>query len=391
MKNPLVTVIVPAYNIEKYIRECIESILNQTYKNLEVIIIDDGSRDATGMICDEFMYDPRVNVIHKKNEGLVAARKQGLQLSSGDYISFVDGDDRIDPRFIYELLNNLQNTKADFVHSGYTEMRKGTYSSCCGVSTGKISLDTNKEKIDFIREYVFSTHSSHWITGSIWSKLFKKEIIRKCYCQVPDSQSYGEDFLCLIHCLMNCTSISLLNAELYYYRIRVNSMSNIRENKLWEHELQLNNALLRLCAQYNLYELKISAYIFSRNKIENLSCAMTRNHWYFFKNIDLIAHKNIIIYGMGAVGKCYVEQFSADNTCNIVLLTDKNFANICCDEFTVSSVDEIDNVTYDYILIAVESAATAEEIRKELERRRDIDPQKIIWECPECYLVHPSL
>ena len=107
MHKELISIIVPVYNVEKYVEKCINSIINQTYKNLQIILVDDGSKDNSGKICDEFkLKDNRIEVIHKNNGGLSDARNAGLKLAKGDYIGFVDSDDYIEAD-MYETLYNL--------------------------------------------------------------------------------------------------------------------------------------------------------------------------------------------------------------------------------------------------------------------------------------------
>lgn len=114
INNKLVSIIVPVYNVENYIERCIESIMNQTYKDLEIILVDDGSKDQSGMICDRYkLMDNRINVIHKVNGGLSDARNVGLSIASGKYISFVDSDDWIEDHMIEVLLNNIIEADAD--------------------------------------------------------------------------------------------------------------------------------------------------------------------------------------------------------------------------------------------------------------------------------------
>ena len=114
--KPLVSIIVPVYNVEKYIRSCVDSILTQTYENLQVILVDDGTLDNSGKICDEFAKkDNRVTVIHKENGGLSSARNEGLDVASGDYIMFVDGDDYLADNAVEILLSANEKYDADFV------------------------------------------------------------------------------------------------------------------------------------------------------------------------------------------------------------------------------------------------------------------------------------
>ena len=108
----LISIIVPIYNVEKYIHKCIESIINQTYKNLEIILVDDGSPDNCGNICEEYAKnDSRIKVIHKENNGLSSARNAGLEICKGDYIGFVDSDDYIELNMYEVLINALKNTR----------------------------------------------------------------------------------------------------------------------------------------------------------------------------------------------------------------------------------------------------------------------------------------
>ena len=117
--NPLISVIIPVYNIEAYIADCVESIMNQTYQNLQIILVDDGSDDGSGAICNQYAdLDQRIEVIHQPNKGLVSARKNGLKRAKGDYIGFVDGDDYIETEMYERLLEEMQKSNADFIHSG---------------------------------------------------------------------------------------------------------------------------------------------------------------------------------------------------------------------------------------------------------------------------------
>ncbi|MBO7334370.1 MAG: glycosyltransferase, partial [Lachnospiraceae bacterium] len=116
----LISVIVPVFEVEKYLKECIESILNQTYTNLEIILVDDGSPDKCGEICEEYAKtDNRIIVIHHENKGLSSARNRGLDIATGDYIGFVDSDDKIAPDMFEILLNNLKQYDADISICGF--------------------------------------------------------------------------------------------------------------------------------------------------------------------------------------------------------------------------------------------------------------------------------
>ena len=119
MEN-LISVIVPVYNVEKYLDKCINSLINQSYNNLEIILIDDGSTDNCGEICDKYaLKDNRIKVIHKKNEGLSAARNLGISISKGDYIIFIDSDDWVDKEILLKLLNLIKKYNSDIAVCDY--------------------------------------------------------------------------------------------------------------------------------------------------------------------------------------------------------------------------------------------------------------------------------
>ena len=117
-----ISIIVPIYNVKKYIQQCVESLINQTYKNLEIILIDDGSTDGCGELCDEFgKKDQRIHVIHKQNGGLSDARNKGIDVASGDYIGFVDSDDWISHNMYEKMLSSLKSVNADIAVCGWVE------------------------------------------------------------------------------------------------------------------------------------------------------------------------------------------------------------------------------------------------------------------------------
>ena len=116
MENPLVSVIIPVYNVEKYLEECVNSVINQTYKNIEVILVDDGSTDSSGDICDEYvMFDSRISVLHKANGGLSSARNAGMKKASGEWIYFLDSDDFLELDMLSHLVNLATRKQADIV------------------------------------------------------------------------------------------------------------------------------------------------------------------------------------------------------------------------------------------------------------------------------------
>ena len=120
MNKPRISIVVPVYNVEEYLEECIESIIKQSYPNIQIILVDDGSTDSSGLICDKYAQnDSRIEVIHQNNAGVVEARKAGLKRTIGEYVGFVDGDDYIDENMYERLLEYALQENVDIVHTGY--------------------------------------------------------------------------------------------------------------------------------------------------------------------------------------------------------------------------------------------------------------------------------
>lgn len=172
MKEKLVSVIVAVYNIEEYLPRCVDSILAQTYKNLEVILVDDGSTDDSGSICDTYAQkDGRISVIHKKNGGLSDARNAGLDKASGEYIGFVDGDDWIDEDMYRAMYQACEKENAQVAACRYRQITKS------GVIDGSGGNSVSLSRDEALEIYVCG-NERYLIYNSVWSKLFAEKLIR---------------------------------------------------------------------------------------------------------------------------------------------------------------------------------------------------------------------
>ena len=215
MDENKISVIVLVYNIEQYLSKCLDSIINQTYRNLEIIIIDDGSTDSSKDICDIYKKkDQRIKVIHQKNSGPGVARKVGVRNASGQYIGFVDGDDYIDKNMYMNLMDYILKTGADVVHtSHYNDVEGNIYK----VNGFNALINSENGRYEIIRKIL---NLEIRMEPSIWSKLFKKEIIKKSIEDINDECSYGEDMVCLLSTIVNSKKIIIYDRAYYYYCIR---------------------------------------------------------------------------------------------------------------------------------------------------------------------------
>lgn len=215
--NELVSIIVPVYNVEMYLTKCIESILKQSYKNIEVILVDDGSRDKSSALCDAFaLRDSRIRVIHKENGGLSDARNAGMDLCSGSYIIFIDSDDYIDTNTIEELYKEIKNNNADIAICGHIA---STEKKTSIKYDGEVIVGTGQEILGLLLKD---------FTWSAWGKLIKRKII--------NSQQFAvgmlyEDFEYVPKLLLHAKKAVFLKKPLYHYLIRDNGiMGNSKNN-----------------------------------------------------------------------------------------------------------------------------------------------------------------
>lgn len=210
----LISIIVPIYNAEKYIEKCIESILSQTYKNLEIILIDDGSPDKCGDICDKYAKeDKRIKVIHKKNEGVSVARNIGIDTSNGKWIAFIDADDWIEKEYICDLINKAKEQNADIALC--------TYNRVTGKNIEKINNVSKKKEFN-AEEYLIMALNPQTGFGYSWIKLFKKSIIKDT--RFDGSLLVAEDALFNIQISKNMNKAVALSENLYNYRNNENSV-----------------------------------------------------------------------------------------------------------------------------------------------------------------------
>lgn len=212
-KEPLVSVIVPVYNVESYLKRCIESILNQTYDNFEIILVDDGSTDKSVNICDDYHKNPFIKVIHKKNGGLSSARNCGLDHNNGDYITFIDADDFVAPNYLETLVSLIINHNAEISIVGMTTTKNSKIKPLTNSSSISINPETALKRM--LLEHGFSVSA----TG----KLYIKQLFE--HNRYPEGKLY-EDNGCTYKLFMKSHKIAFADIPLYYYFIRQDSITN---------------------------------------------------------------------------------------------------------------------------------------------------------------------
>lgn len=229
------SLIVSIYKVEKYLSKCIESILAQTYKDFELILVDDGSPDDCPLICDEFaLKDGRVKVIHKANGGLISTRKAGLEAAKGDYICFVDGDDFLSVDMLEHYNKILKEQKVDLICCGYTAYFEGVKTET--VKQKIISGFYNKKAIEenfYHKMLSCKPFFSFYIFPTVWSKCFNKNLAKIVYEEIPNKISLGEDVAATYPAILKAETIYISNYCGYMYRQNLNSMTHSYDKDLY--------------------------------------------------------------------------------------------------------------------------------------------------------------
>lgn len=215
MDNELISIIVPVYKVEKYLEKCVKSILKQTYTNLEIILVDDGSPDKCGQLCDELSkIDGRIIVFHKENGGLSDARNYGVERANGEYIGFVDSDDYIHESMYEELYKAIKKSRTAIAECGVTRVYKNILRPHYEGEDYFLVLDRE----GYLKEYLENKR----LYGSAWCKLIHKDLAKKI--EFPTGKIY-EDAFYTLELLKTIDKYTLISGNYYYYYIRENSIT----------------------------------------------------------------------------------------------------------------------------------------------------------------------
>ncbi len=385
MKEALISIIVPIYNIEKYIVKCVESILGQTYRNLQIILVDDGSTDKSGKICDRYaLQDSRIVVIHQKNGGVVKARKAGLKLAVGEYTGFADGDDYIEAAFYEHLLEAMDDSEVDFVHTGFINEKNDSRLICS--PPYRVVITNSDDKMSLIKKHVIPIGRGNEVWyPAIWAKLFRTSFIRECFSCVPDNQVFGEDMIAFCRCILESRKFVLKPDAEYHYLFRNDSVSRKWPiNRFWL-ESSLYNELCNIWKEYCCYEQMkdhMDKFLYLRmiNCMNEINRVGLGTNKYVIPDINRLYGKRIVVYGAGTIGKNYISQILTQPQVTLVAWTDKKFQKT--NHGLCVMREQLLDLQYDLILIALNSNSKAEDIKSEL-IEMGIEENKLLWIKPK--------
>lgn len=222
-EQELISVIVPVYNVEKFLKRCIDSILSQTFFNFELILVDDGSPDNSPQLCDRYAKcDKRISVIHKTNGGLSDARNAGLEIAKGDFIAFVDSDDIVSSRFLEFLYRAIKNSDCDIAVCSYVKFQKTIPSECQTYSNGKIY--SGEEML----WRIYSKDHTEYVESTVaWNKLYKRELFENI--RFPNGKIH-EDEATTYKLYYKAEKVVVIPCELYFYYQNTEGIMNRKFN-----------------------------------------------------------------------------------------------------------------------------------------------------------------
>ncbi len=392
---PKVSVVIPIYNTEKYLRKCLDSVRNQSMKDIEIICIDDGSTDSGPAVLDMLAEkDPRIKVVHKANEGLVAARKTGVELASGPYIGYVDSDDWIESDLYERLYDMAHRYRAELVTCGYYLEGNYTTEHLDMVDAGFY----HGSRMEYLRDNMIYHMASRetGLRGGLWCKLFSADLLKKVQKQIPNAISIAEDKLCLLSYMLECSSVYVLKKPLYHWVIRSTSMSHESKGQYNDYLVKINsvyNYLITLYSHPNFTpamrtqaEIYITELLFlgvnKRMGFQNKNMIWIDPYW-----MDrLPQNSKIVLYGGGELGEKYKKQLSHTRPdVELVACVDPQYRVLSNGYLKTDAPEILGKVIFDYIVITIKNRGKAENVKTELVHS-GIPYNKIIWcEQPEAY------
>ena len=378
----MVSIIVPIYNVSQYLRKCVDSILKQTYDNFELILVDDGSTDESVQICDHYEeMDARVTVIHKKNEGLVRARKTGLQNATGEYICYVDGDDWIEADMIEHLLSKMEATGADLIVSSLSCESEDSVQYV----HSKLDVGIYDTK-DIIPMMLYTGKFYEFgVSQFACTKLFRKDLLWDVQMQVDDRINCGEDVAVTYPYILMTNKIYISYYIGYHYIQREGSIvDRYDEDEFFRDKILIK--YLRNVFGQSIYSK--SLYNQLNQYAKNL--LLVRNVAYFdsFHKKELLmpyggisVNTRIILYGAGKMGQSIYRYLKKQPSISVVDWMDKNFPvyqKLNMEVHDPACLGSLQDKAYDLILIAVNNQSAVESIYFYLEDI-GICREKIKW------------
>lgn len=372
----MISVVVAIYNVENYLCQCIESLITQTYTDLEIILVDDGSLDRSGIICDEYeKRDSRVRVIHKKNGGAVSARKAGLREAKGEYVTCIDGDDWLESEMYERMLQKLEKENVDVVMCGrYEDTGMCSRKVYQGIKEGRYSKGQMLDGV--YPKMLTGADFFEWgIFPSTWDKLFRKECLYGWQMKVDNRIKMGDDAACVYPCLLCADSIYIMCECFYHYRQTPSSMiKQVRQKREERNRYRiLFHTVHQIFTEYSgIYDLReqwVKYMLFLMIPRADILYRNIEELDYLFPFPNVKRHSRIILYCAGTYGQRLYQYLKKTGFCEIIAWVDQNYEELNRQGLFVESPEVIQERSYDAIVIANMFGKVRKEICRDLSNR----------------------
>lgn len=391
-----VSIIVPAYNVEQYIGKCLDSLIGQTYKNIEIILVDDGSSDSTGDICDTYQqqYGNLIKVEHCRHRGVSQRRLTGIRRASGEYVVFVDADDWVENDYIVSMLSCMES--ADIVAAGISrelfDEKESIVFEYNGFSAGVFVSDIERKEL-YEKMLYYESPYCFGVLPYMCNKMFRKDVMQVLLEKLDKRIFDGEDAALVYQYLLTSQKIVLIDECKYHYVIHRGSAS-FRDSE----DSYLNAAYLYqelyACFVKNKYHaslLKQLDYYMRRMIWKKSPAQYLQVNSFVFPCNKVEQGSAIILYGMGKVGDVFYRQICQTNYVSIIAWADRAPKQIEDISITVPRItpDEIKDYCFDYVVIAIENKIIVREILEKLmilgiEEKKIVIPDFAMGEFKRC-------
>lgn len=373
----MISVIVPIYNVAPYLDRCIQSICAQTYQNLEIILVNDGSTDASPAICEKYgEKDKRIQVIHKENGGLVSARQVGLTAANGAFICSVDGDDWIEPDYFWQMQLAQEESGADVITSGlFSDIGAVSQPLMDNIPTGTYSSRTLLPQLLSSGNFFEYGLQPHLVT-----KMVRKKILDKTQMKVDRRICGGEDAAVVYPSVLEAVKITVTDICCYHYVQHPESLTHTEKKNELECLKILIDYLTDVFVRKQAEEILLPQLKQYQKYMYSMRCMRFFEEGILFPYGGIKPGCKVVIYGAGVLGKQIYRYITDNGYAKVLLWLDRNaeyYQKIGMEVYFPEKLASL-NGQFDYILIANTQETVAEEIRKYL-LQRNVPATKIRW------------
>lgn len=380
----LLSVIVPVYNVENYIEKCIQSICEQQYRELEIVLVDDGSTDGSGHLCDELAkQDSRIKVYHQVNHGAASARKLGVRSAQGEFIAFVDSDDYIEPEMYREMMEFVRRDHAELVTSGLRyEWQNKSRMMMDSIEEG--IYERGKIEQEILPRLIYNREKdAQGITASVSNKIFKKELLERFVYEIDEKIVLGEDGALIYAYAALAKKIVVLHKCWYHYVQHGGSVMRSASLESFEALYALKEFFYQFFRQYDFFpviEPQIKHYVgaFLNDVVRSVYHIGLCRIYSMFPYELIPQGSRIILYGAGRVGVSYWSCLQNGDYASVTAWVDGNYQKVSLPYAVVEAPESIMEKEYDYVVIAVAEEAARDAICERLQTM-GVRKEQMVW------------